>query len=63
MSFLISFGKLLQATANASILPLCVVKDVFTLGGVIIEKPSSTISRLKDIEENIIDSYDELGKD
>lgn len=45
------FGQLVRTVVNVAVLPVAVVKDAITLGGVLVDKPSYTgkaIDKLKD---------------
>lgn len=46
------FGQLVRTAVNATLLPLDVVKDLATLGGIITEQPKSyTEQRLEKLAE------------
>ena len=54
-------SKMLKAGIDTFELPIAMVKDVATLGGVIIGKNETyTMRKLKDIGEDIEDAKDEL---
>lgn len=45
------FGQIVRTVVNAALLPVAVAKDVVTIGGILIDRPSATkeaIERLKD---------------
>lgn len=45
------FGQLIRTAVNLALLPVAVVKDVVTLGGIVTDTPPATsaaIERLKD---------------
>ena len=50
------FESLLRATVGVVTLPLDIVKDVVTLGGVVTDEDSAIATKLKDIEDNIKDA-------
>ena len=57
------FGKLFGAAVDVVMLPVEVVKDVATLGGVITDhKEPYTISRLKDTQKLIDAAIDEASE-
>jgi hypothetical protein len=45
------FGQVVRTLVNVVVLPVEVAKDFFTLGGVIVEKPSFTVEQLKKIKD------------
>lgn len=55
------FGKLISATVNIAVLPIEVVKDVATLGGVLTDQDDPyTYKRLEKTTEKISEAVEEL---
>jgi hypothetical protein len=48
--------SLFRALIGVAVLPLDIAKDVVTLGGAITNEPSSTVTRLEHIFDNIDDA-------
>ena len=55
------FGKLIRVTLDTTVrLPVAVVKDVATLGGVIIDEDSAVVNAARKTTEDVKDVVDEL---
>jgi hypothetical protein len=50
------FGKIVRTSINTALLPVAMVKDVITLGGVVTEEPKPyTLRQLEKIKEEAED--------
>ena len=45
------FGQIVRTVVNVALLPVAVVKDVVTLGGVVIEERPATIKAIEKLKE------------
>lgn len=56
------FGKLIKTAFDTVELPIAIVKDVATLGGVIVDRDEPyTVSKVKNVAEDLGDVKDDLG--
>ena len=63
MSFFKALGSLAKATVGVAMLPIDAVVDAATLGGVIIDKESALVRRLRKVSEDTGDAYEETFGD
>ena len=53
-------GGLLKTAVEVVTLPVAVVKDVVTLGGVLVDEDSATVNKLERIAEDVEETVDGL---
>lgn len=63
MGILKALGSTLSAVIDVVVLPVDIVKDAVTMGGVVTDEPCATKERLESVYDKLKEACEDLGED